>query len=168
MFHANLRAPIASRTGARLWLTAASFLSTLRNRHFEKTFDVDIGGRALGDLWSTSGRELEGSRARDEENMAATKRRDTLPGTPDSIRGKRPPPPHGQEMTTSFDATKKAPSSEVDHEKAPDSRSERPTVPVPAHAHTRTSGAVLPGPPGLPRAHRALMAARPDPRREED
>jgi hypothetical protein len=81
--------------------------------------------------------------------MKSTKRRDTIPGTPSSIRATRLSEVRGKTIQTSFEApdeAKQAPEPEA--AKAADDEDERVTLPVPAAA---------------PAAER-----RPDPRREED
>ena len=79
--------------------------------------------------------------------MKSTKRRDTIPGTPSSIRATRLSEVRGKTIQTSFEAPDEA---KPEAAKAADreDEDERVTLPVPAAA---------------PAAER-----RPDPRREED
>lgn len=83
--------------------------------------------------------------------MKSTKRRDTIPGTPSSIRATRLSEVRAKTIQTSFEApdeAKQPPEVEAANAADRDDEDERVTLPVPAAA---------------PAAER-----RPDPRREED
>lgn len=87
--------------------------------------------------------------------MKSTKRRDTLPGTPSSIRALRASEVRGKAIQTTFTPSEEAPSKEV-QESRPVDEDERITLPVP---HADKVGS----PPTVPPA-----ARRTDPRREEE